>query len=151
MPTVVVTEVVSAPIDAVYALICDTESYPQFMKSIESIRVVERGEGYTLTEWVAKLQGAKFRWTEKDTFDPAGFRVDYDQIKGDLKVFRGYWALQEVPEGTRVTLLTEFEFGVPMLSSLLNPVAKVAIRDNSKGMLRGISEQARKRAEPSQG
>lgn len=141
MPTVEVSQVVEAPIEAVYALVSDMASYPKFMKSIQSIIIRERGDGYTVSEWVARLQGARFRWVEKDEFHPHEWRITYDQTEGDLKVFRGYWALQEDPAGTRVTLVTEFEFGVPMLSSLLNPVAKVAIRDNARTMVEGISKQ----------
>lgn len=141
MPIVEMDQVISAPINEVYRLVSDTESYPKFMKVVESIKVLERGDGYTLTEWVVRLQGARFRWVEKDLFHPEEYRITYDQTEGDLKTFRGYWALEEVPAGTRVVLVTEFEFGMPMLSALLNPVAKVAIRDNSRSMLDAIAAQ----------
>ncbi|PSR21727.1 MAG: cyclase [Sulfobacillus acidophilus] len=138
MPIVEVKHLVKAPIDAVYQLVADQESYPQFMKAMESIRVLERGDGYTLTEWIARLQGARFRWIERDLYYPAQHRITYDQTEGDLKVFRGYWELTEVPEGTQVVLVTEFEFGIPMLAAMLNPVAKMALRNNSKDMLEAI-------------
>ena len=141
MPVVEVKKVVSAPIDVVYAVVSDQESYPTFMKTLESVKVVERGEGYTLTEWVARLKGARFRWVEKDIYSPLQYRIDYDQTQGDLKVFRGYWALKEVLEGTEVLFVTEFEFGIPMLSAMLNPVAKIALRSNSQAMLDAIGAQ----------
>ncbi len=147
MPTVVVKEVVNAPIDKVYQVVSDLESYPQFMKNLETIRVVERGDGYTLTEWVARLQGTRFRWVEKDLYFPDEYRITYDQTDGDLKVFRGYWALREVAEGTLVELVTEFEFGIPMLSAMLNPVAKLALKSNSKAMLEAIAQQFDGKAE----
>lgn len=147
MPIVVVKEVVDAPIDKVYQVVSDQESYPQFMKTMETIRVIERGDGYTLTEWVARLQGARFRWVEKDLYFPDEYRITYDQTEGDLKVFRGYWALTEVPEGTLVELVTEFEFGIPMLSAMLNPVAKLALKNNSKAMLEAIAQRFGSKAE----
>jgi coenzyme Q-binding protein COQ10 len=139
MPVVEVKHVVKAPIDVVYEVVADQEAYPQFMKTLESIRVLERGEGYTLTEWIARLQGARFRWVEKDLYYPDEHRITYEQTEGDLKVFRGYWALTEIPEGTAVVLVTEFEFGIPMLAAMLNPVAKMALRSNSRDMLEAIS------------
>ncbi|MCY0880271.1 MAG: SRPBCC family protein [Firmicutes bacterium] len=144
MPVVEVTEVVQAPIEVVYGVISNMEAYPRFMANIETIKVLERGEGYTVTEWHAKLKGARFRWVEKDLFDPAHYRITYDQIEGDLKCFRGYWALSADPQGTLVTLVTEFEFGVPMLASLLNPVARVALRENSRSMLAAIDGELRR-------
>ena len=141
MPTVEVSHVVGAPIDSVYEILTDMASFPRFMKTVQSITILERGEGYTVSEWVAKLQGARFRWVERDRFYPQEWRITYDQTEGDLKVFRGHWALERVPKGTQVTLVTEFEFGMPMLSSLLNPVAKIAIRDNARTMVQGIAGQ----------
>ena len=138
MPTVEVKYRVPAPIDAVYAVVSDMESYPKFMKAMESIRVVERGDGYTVTEWVARLQGVRFGWTEKDLYYPDQYRITYDQTAGDLKTFRGYWQLTSTEDGTDVVLVTEFEFGIPMLAAMLNPVAKLALKSNSVAMLEAI-------------
>ncbi|MCL5116003.1 MAG: SRPBCC family protein [Firmicutes bacterium] len=140
MPVVEVNQTVPAPIAKVWAVVSDMASYPKFMKAVQSITILEQGDGYTVSDWVARLQGARFHWVEKDLFHPEEYRITYDQTEGDLKVFRGYWQLEEVAEGTRVTLVTEFEFGVPMLSSLLNPVAKVALRENSRSMLEAIGK-----------
>lgn len=138
MPTVEVKHLVPASIESVYVVVSDQEAYPQFMKTLESITVVERGDGYTLTEWVARLQGARFRWIEKDVYDPIHYRITYDQTEGDLKTFRGHWQLTSTPEGTEVELVTTFEFGIPMLSSMLNPVAKIALKSNAVAMLEAI-------------
>jgi len=142
MPSVEVREVVPASPDHVFRVLSDMAAFPRFMKTVESITIMERGDGYTLSEWVAKLQGARFRWVERDEFYPAEGRITYHQVKGDLKSFQGYWALTPTSDGqTEVTLVTEFEFGIPMLASLLNPVAKIAIRDNARAMLQAIREE----------
>jgi coenzyme Q-binding protein COQ10 len=141
MPVVEVRQVVAAPIDGVYQLVSDMASYPKFMDSVESIDILERGANYTLSQWVARLQGARFRWVEKDWFFPDTYRITYNQIEGDLKVFRGHWALRPVETGTEVELVTEFEFGLPMMAPLLNPVAKVALGSNARAMLRAIGRQ----------
>lgn len=145
MPTVEVQQTIRASIEEVYAVVSDMASYPKFMKTVKAITIRERGDGYTISDWEARLQGARFHWVEKDEFYPEQYRITYDQTEGDLRVFRGYWQLQPDVEGTRVILVTEFEFGVPMLSSLLNPVAKVAIKDNAKSMLDGIEKEIRAR------
>ena len=141
MPIVEVTEFVPAPIDRVYQIVADQESFPAFMKSMESVKVLERGEGYTVTEWVATLQGARFRWVERDLYYPDVHKITYDQTEGDLKVFRGHWALTESEGGTLVEFVTEFEFGIPMLSAMLNPVAKMALKSNARAMLQAIGNQ----------
>jgi ribosome-associated toxin RatA of RatAB toxin-antitoxin module len=142
MPVVTVTEVVPAPLDAVYQVLSDMSQIPAFMKNVEDVTVAERGEGYTQSVWRTKLQGATFQWTERDEFFPQEGRITYRQIQGDLKKFEGYWQLRATTEGTEVTLETTFEFGMPMLAGLLNPVAKLAIRENAKSMVRAIGVRA---------
>ncbi|WP_242939531.1 type II toxin-antitoxin system RatA family toxin [Sulfobacillus thermosulfidooxidans] len=143
MPTVTITEVVPAPIEILYSILSDMAQFPRFMKNVESVTIVEQGENYTHSVWVIKLQGATFKWTERDEFYPDLWRITYRQIQGDLKTFEGYWQLKPVENGTEVTLETTFEFGMPMLASLLNPVAKLALRENAKAMVHAIAGEVR--------
>ncbi|MGC8487754.1 MAG: type II toxin-antitoxin system RatA family toxin [Clostridia bacterium] len=136
MPRVEVELSIKSPSAPIYEVLAASERFPEFMKSVESIRVVDRGDGFAITEWVARLRGARFRWVERDDFREN--RIDYQQLEGDLKQFEGAWELYPEDGGTRVRLVTDFEFGLPMLSSLLNPVAKVTLRDNALAMLEAI-------------
>ena len=138
MPHVEVSRVVPATQAEVYAQLERMEEFPRFMESVKRIEVLERSPGSTRTHWVVNLQGSTFQWTEEDTFFPAEGRIAYRQIEGDLRLFEGEWRLEPVPEGTRVTLTTDFEFGMPMLASLLNPIAKLMLRKNVEAMLEGI-------------
>ncbi|POB10910.1 MAG: cyclase [Sulfobacillus thermosulfidooxidans] len=142
MPVVTVTEVVPASMTSIYKILSDMQRFPEFMKNVESVTIAEQGEDYTHSVWRTKLQGATFQWTERDEFFPQQGRISYRQIQGDLKKFEGFWQLRQTSEGTEVTLQTDFEFGMPMLASLLNPVAKLAIRENAKAMVRAIGEKA---------
>ena len=52
-----------------YEIASKMEDYPKFMENLESVKVLERGENYTITDWVAKVDGRDFKWQEKDVFD----------------------------------------------------------------------------------
>ena len=137
MPRVSVETLVHASQDRVYAALSDMERFPEFMADLQAVVVLERGEGYTVTAWTAKLRGVTFRWTERDQFLPG--RIVYQQVSGDLKKFEGEWRLEDVSPGVvRVVLVTEFEFGVPMLAALLNPVGALILRDNARSMLAAL-------------
>lgn len=138
MPTVEVAERVPATAQALFAILSDMSRFPEFMPSVEEITILERGPDTTVSRWVTRLQGARFRWVERDRFYPAEGRITYEQIEGDLKRFQGFWQLEPEADGCRVRLVTEFEFGMPMLAALLNPVASLAIRDNARGMIRAL-------------
>ncbi|MBX5466641.1 MAG: SRPBCC family protein [Firmicutes bacterium] len=143
MPTVEVAERVAAPPEVVWAMLVEMEQFPTFMESLEAVEVLERGPDYTVTRWTARLKGSRFVWTERDDFDRERGRIEFHQVSGDLRVFEGYWQITpEGPDATRVLLATTFEFGVPMLAALLNPIARVALRDNARAMLAAIAARA---------
>jgi coenzyme Q-binding protein COQ10 len=141
VPVVTVSEHLPLPPEAVYAKVADMEAYPVHMRTVRSIEVLERGPGRTVTRWTADLGGGRLiRWDEEDLFFPEEGRIRYRLVKGDLKTFQGEWRVEPEAEGTRLTLTVEFEFGLPMLASLLNPVGAVLIRRNMEAMLQGIQE-----------
>ncbi|GIM44471.1 cyclase [Collibacillus ludicampi] len=141
MPVVQVTETVRGNAKDVYTLIRDMESYPCFMENLNSVHVLERGDNWTLTAWDTSLNGMRFRWQEHDEFDHANHRIQYRQVSGDLKKFEGSWIVEQDGDISKVTLLVDFEFGVPMLSSLLNPVAKIKLKQNGESMLKAIKRR----------
>ena len=50
----------------------------------------------------------------------------------------------ETCEGTEVSLLVDFEFGIPMIAGLLNPILKKKVRENSENMLTAVKAQIEK-------
>jgi coenzyme Q-binding protein COQ10 len=141
MPSVEVKETIKGKADDVFEVIRDMESYPKFMPSLNAVQVLERGENWTVTYWDTTLNGMSFKWRERDEFCDEKNRIRYYQIEGDLRKFEGEWIVEQVGEHTCVTFTVDFEFGVPMLSALLNPVAKVKIRQNGESMLKAIKKR----------
>lgn len=141
MPVVESKLVMRASKQKIYDIIKDMEAYPQFMSNLKSVKVLERGEAYTISHWDSDVDGRKIIWTEKDQFDPANFVITYKQTEGDLKKMEGAWTLQDVEGGVEVSLVVDFEFGIPMIAGLLNPVLKKKVRDNSASMLEAVKKQ----------
>lgn len=142
VPRVEVSKLVQAPVEQVYRICRDLPSFPKFMPNVVSVTVKEAGDNWTVTEWVTRLQGRTIRWTERDEFDDVTPRISYNQVSGDLKTFRGEWHFAPEGSGTRVTMTCEFEFGIPVIAALLNPVAVMALRSNIEDMLNAIDRQA---------
>lgn len=141
MPYVESSISVQAAPAAVYEVAKDMESYPEFMKDVESIITLERTDHSTVTRWVTKLEGRTLKWTELDEFDDENLIIRYTQTEGDLKKFEGYWKFESENGETKVTLTVDFEFGIPMVAALLHPIAKVKVRENCAMMLKGIKEK----------
>ena len=141
MPYVEVKIAVHCDRAQIYPIIKDMEKYPEFMADLVSVEVIERHENSTLTKWVSNVDGRIIKWTERDIFDDDQMHISYKQIDGDLKKMEGEWILTPLESGTEIKLTVDFEFGIPMIAPLLNPILKKKVRDNSTNMLRAIKEK----------
>lgn len=144
MPYIELTEFARGEAGRAYEMAKKMEEYPKFMENLESVKVIEQGQGYTITDWVAKVDGNDFKWQEKDVFDDENMTITYKQTAGDLKKFEGQWRFIKEPEGTRITLTVDFEMGIPVLAVMLNPILKKKVKSNSEAMLKAIKEQVEK-------
>jgi coenzyme Q-binding protein COQ10 len=145
MALVEVHEHVLAPIETVWEVVNDVESYPRLMEPVRSLEVLERGPDFRVTAWEVDLKGCIMRWVEREDADRDRWRIDYRQVEGDLETFEGYWQLRRAAEdSSHVTLSVRFDLGMPMLSEMLDPIAERAIRDNSRLMLHSLASHAAK-------
>ncbi|WP_312560531.1 aromatase/cyclase [Anaerospora sp.] len=144
MPYVEVTLPVQCPREEIYPILKKMEQYPDFMEDLVSVTVIERNGNTTITKWVSNVDGRIIKWTELDTFDDENLHIAYSQIEGDLKKMQGEWILTPIPEGTEIKLTVDFEFGIPMIAGLLNPILKKKVRLNSENMLKAIKERVEK-------
>jgi ribosome-associated toxin RatA of RatAB toxin-antitoxin module len=138
MPEVEVEHIIAAPREQVYEAAKNMEAFLEFMPNAKDIRTYERFEEGQLTEWTTQLKGKEFKWSERETFDDDQLKIYYEQVEGDLAEMKGDWTFEDHPEGTRVIMTNAFEFGMPALEVVLNPVASVAIKNNLKSMLEAL-------------
>ena len=129
------------PIQEVYALAKDMERYPEFMPDVESVKVTERQEHRTVTEWETSVDGTPILWTEEDLFDDANLTIEYKLIEGDLDKFEGTWTFTAGRDGTEVTLTCDYDFGIPELTNLIGPTLEQKVGENSEMMLEGMKRR----------
>lgn len=141
MPYVEVSMPVMCDRSKIYPILKEMEKYPEFMQDLVSVKVIERQDNTTVTKWVSNVDGRIIKWTELDTFDDENMHIEYRQIEGDLRKFEGEWILTPITGGTEIKLTVDFEFGIPMIAGLLNPILKKKVRDNSTNMLKAVKER----------
>ena len=144
MPFVEVTMPVMCDRHEIYPILKEMERYPEFMEDLISVEVLERKENTTVTKWVSNVDGRTIKWTELDIFDDENLHISYRQLEGDLKRFEGEWSLTPIEGGTEIKLTVDFEFGIPMIAGLLNPILKKKVRENSTNMLKAIKGKMEK-------
>lgn len=127
----------SVSIERVWKVLCDFERYPETMPDVLEVQCYGDEDPFR-SSWKVLLNGSELTWDERDVFFPME-RIEFDQIEGDLEVYKGEWRLKDEGDNVIVTLEIEFDIGIPSLADLLNPIGVKAITSNSRQMLEAIS------------
>lgn len=142
MPLVKETIEIRAEPSVIFPIVSNYESYPYFMDNVKEVNILERGSGYELAEFVCDVDGRVIKWVEKNLYKPEENRVDFEQVKGDLKIMHGYWQLDKNGASTNVEFSIYFEFGIPMIAPLIHPLLAKKLRENMKQMLTDLKKRA---------
>jgi len=125
----------------VYELLRDMEKFPDYMRDVEEVTVLERNGNSTITEWVTNIDGTAIIWTEEDNFDDKNLIVSYQLIDGDLDKFEGDWKIIPKDGGCKVILVVDYDFGMPSLTELIGPTLQAKVQENSEMMLKGLKKK----------
>jgi hypothetical protein len=122
----------------VYARLADTASYPAHSDAIRSVVVTPVDDDTAVSHWEVNFRGGVLRWSEQDRFDPAGLRIEFSQLAGDVETFDGVWQSVPCGGGTRVVFTAMLDLGIPTLADVLEPIAVSALVENTVSILRGL-------------
>lgn len=142
MPTVEADAIVDADVDMVYEFAKDAERYIEFLKDVQSIRIVKQEGNVRLTEWVAVIPTLQRRvcWVERDEWDDVNKICRFEMIEGDIDSYSGTWRFEEHQGGTRMVLIVNYEYNVPLIGPLLQKVVWMAMNVNVRSILDGVKQ-----------
>jgi ribosome-associated toxin RatA of RatAB toxin-antitoxin module len=145
VPRITVTVVVNAPLDTVYQLAKDVERLPEFDDNLESVRVLEREGGRTVSEWVGVVREFRqtIRWTEEDEWDDERHICRFSQVKGDFDRYEGTWAFS--PDGgnrARIDLTLDYEYNVPLIGPLIKNLLHKKTQQAADGIMTALKAMA---------
>lgn len=142
MPTIQSSVEIDGPIDAVYALAKDIESFPQFMPDLKSVRVLERSDDgqRVISEWVGTVKEFKttIKWTQEDIWDDHAHTCVFSLIKGDYSKYSGEWVFVDLGGRTRFDSEIEVEYDVPLIGALIKGIIAKKMKENVENMLAAI-------------
>lgn len=141
--------IINAPLDRVYALAKDVESFPKFMPDVESLVVVERSPdgNRTVTKWVGVASDfkLKIRWTEEDVWDDNSHTCTFKQLTGEYQEYSGIWTFTQTDQNqTRFHSEIDYVYEIPLIGPLLKKVVEKLMKENTQRLLDAIKEQAEK-------
>ena len=126
----------------VFATLADFNRYSALVDVVRSVDLQRPGTtgttGTAFSDWVVEFRGGLLCWREEDWFDEQRLRLDFRQTEGDFDEFFGGWQLEQTPDGVRTALIADFDFGVPSLASIIEPVAERVLTDVTQLILTGL-------------
>ena len=125
----------------IYQLAKKLEDFPLYMPEVKKIKIIEASDNYTITEWQTEIEGSFIIWKEQEWYDDEKLTITYRLLEGDLDKFEGCWQFIEHPQGGKVILTVDFDFGVPALEELMGPVLTLKVKENSRSMLEALKQK----------
>lgn len=145
MRSVLITAVVpDTDLGTAFDTIADFARYPALVPDVVRSVTVEPslpGEPI-ISAWEVFFRNGILSWTEADHLHPETATIDFEQTYGDFEEFSGGWQLTPVvvdgAPAVRVVFTADFDFGVPSLASIVDPVAERVLVETITEILRGL-------------
>lgn len=136
---------IDGPIEAVYALARNIESFPEFMPDLKSVLVIERSDDGSriVSEWVGIVKEFKttVKWTEEDIWDDDARTCTFSLVKGDYSKYSGKWTFVDLGGRTRFDSSIEVEYDVPLVGALIKGLIAKKMKENVENMLAAIKKE----------
>ncbi|MBB5912208.1 ribosome-associated toxin RatA of RatAB toxin-antitoxin module [Nocardia transvalensis] len=116
--------------DRAYRDIRHFEAYPDLVDEVSSVLVRPGADGASsVSDWEVYFRNGPLRWTEIDYFREEQRNIVFEQESGDFHVFRGSWQVRPSGTGSAVTFEATFDFGIPSLAGVLEPIAEKVLKE----------------------
>ncbi|MFD7288253.1 type II toxin-antitoxin system RatA family toxin [Streptomyces sp. NPDC059863] len=103
--------------------------YSEFTEVIRSVTSRRESGTEEVSDWEVYFRNGILCWTEADRFDRDALTIAFEQIDGDFAEFAGVWRLVADGEDCVVDFSAEFDFGIPSLAGILDPVAERVFKE----------------------
>ncbi|ACU37503.1 SRPBCC family protein [Actinosynnema pretiosum subsp. pretiosum] len=133
----------------VYETVVDFTRYPELVETVREVVAEPAAEDGSITShWAVNFRNGVLRWTEVDTFDREALVSRFTQTTGDFDVFEGQWSVTQDGGDAFVVFHAEFDFGVPTLASIIDPVAIRVLTESMQDILLGLFDGSVKFSHP---
>ncbi|MCS3917994.1 SRPBCC family protein [Fervidibacter sacchari] len=142
--TLTVEQIVRAPLEQVFATARQVERFPDWLDYVTAIRVLERSEDgkVVISEWEASVPmfGLKARWVERDEWDEEKKVCRFALQEGDLDKYEGEWLFEPHPEGTKMRLIVNYEYRVPIGGAIVQQLVRKIVEQMAQKLLEGVAK-----------
>ena len=114
--------IVEQPARALYALVEDIESYPQFLPWCRGARVRERSPGRTVATLTVGLKGMRHEFSTENRNRPPD-AIDMRLLEGPFRRFEAHWRFHALgPAAARIEFSMTYELAGGLVARALAPL-----------------------------
>ncbi len=122
MPVVKKSALVLHTANQMYELVCDVESYPEFLPWCRSTRLLSRSENEICGELEVARAGISQTFSTCNRLTP-GERMDIQLMEGPFKRLQGSWVFTPLrDDASKVELELDFEFSGKLINTAFGAV-----------------------------
>ncbi|MER7044662.1 MULTISPECIES: type II toxin-antitoxin system RatA family toxin [Streptomyces] len=119
-----------AKAEDVQAALAAWERYPELAPHVRATTVHSGFPEETgSSSWELHFRSGLLRWTEDDVFDVTALKTSFTQSDGDFEEFDGVWSFRQQDDDVLVEFAGDFDFGIPSLEGILDPIAERVIKE----------------------
>lgn len=118
------------------------ERYPGLTPHVRSA-VVHAGRSATTgrSSWELHFRSGLLRWTEQERFVRDELFIEFAQEVGDFDSFSGNWRLRQDGAHCALSFRADFDFGIPSLEGILDPIAERVIKETVAWAVTGMFDK----------
>jgi ribosome-associated toxin RatA of RatAB toxin-antitoxin module len=140
MPSVTVESFIPATtgtdLDTVFSTVCDIERAADHSDEVHSVTVSTKQGDTKEAQWTLPFHNGLLCWSQQDWIDRPTKRITFRQLDGDFHHFQGEWTVNDSGQATVVRFSADFDFGIPALAPITDPIAEEVLQASIKSLLR---------------
>ena len=107
------------PIQTMYQLVEDIESYPEFLPWCSRAQILKKKESMTEATLTLSKGSLSYEFSTRNKM-VINESIEMDLLKGPFSRLRGIWTFTVLGKGCKVSLDLEFEIANPLIKAVIN-------------------------------
>jgi len=134
---------IAAPLEVVFALACDVESWPRLLRDYRWCQVLERAPERLVFAMGGWIRGWPARWTAVQEPRPGERRISFRHVRGITKSMTVEWRFAPSPTGVDVTLVHDLVMPWPLVGRIVSDyiVGPIFIDHIARKTLRAVQDR----------
>lgn len=113
---------IAAPREQIFAFVSDLARWPELLPHYRHIHFRGSGKRGQVVEMAAVRSGIPISWTSEYWADPRAIELHFEHLSKWTKGMKVVWSFTPTRDGTRVEIVHDLAFRVPLLAWLAEPI-----------------------------